>query len=656
MRSFLAMFCLILFLVGFGIYYGANIPVQKIAQNLLPLGIALVFVCSLCGLGWLLADRLVSAEDRWVQAIAAVAFGAGLTGVFNLITGLLFHYTATAFSLWHLLGLILFALALRRWKPFGLAAPARTSWNVMAIAVFAVFLIPMAPFFVAPEVSTDAITYHLLIPKIYLLHGKMHFLPLFVEASYPSLAELNYLPMLSLSGEIVCKCFHFWIGILVLLLISRLVKKVSPASGSLLAPALFLAMPVVVIHLGWAWNDFLFVMFILLSLYFLLEAHLLEMPGDAGARRRLGKQFLVAGIMAGLASWTKYTFVIYFLASLLLLLWGARKWKWNSAQYVYYFGGIALVAPFWLFQNWLFTGNPVYPFLNRIFGSPYWTEAANQYFIHHLRRYEIQDWNWTTYFTFPARITLRPGIIETHTGILPFAFIPLLLLRSPSRGYALLRAFLVCCILVWLLIQTETRSLLSVFAVFFCLASIQLQSDLWKTKLFKTVTIALIVPALAINFYIASITTHHLLDPVNYFLGLESRSHYLSRLSPGQQAFDYLNRDASVEKVLLVSLHGPFYLNQAYFFSDYSDPPIAEVLTQDTPSAEAIAQKFRRLKITHVVLNPVAYKKQQEDGLYSWTITERVRFETFIRKYCRQVAAFPDAFVFEFQSSNTGQE
>ena len=60
-----------------------------------------------------------------------------------------------------------------------------------------------------------------------------------MEASYPSLAEYNYLPMLMLGNDIVCKCFHFWVTMLCLVAIGRMVRAVSPGTPGLLAAALF---------------------------------------------------------------------------------------------------------------------------------------------------------------------------------------------------------------------------------------------------------------------------------------------------------------------------------------------------------------------------------------------------------------------------------
>ena len=138
-----------------------------------------------------------------------------------------------------------------------LASPAG-AWGVLSVGVLAMVLGVLVPFVVAPEASVDSLAYHLLIPKMCIEKGQMEHLPLFIESNYPNLVEYVYLPVLMLADEFVCKGIHFWMAIALLLHLGALSRALSPESSPLLAPALFAAMPVVAIHMGWAWNDFFF--------------------------------------------------------------------------------------------------------------------------------------------------------------------------------------------------------------------------------------------------------------------------------------------------------------------------------------------------------------------------------------------------------------
>ncbi len=635
---------LVLFATTLVLYVLRNQPLRHVAFHLLPLLISLGFVLSLCGIGVPLIRVLIPKQDKWIQILTSLAFGIGLTGAMNFALGLLGYFDPLLFLLWTATGLSLFAIASTRWWRPEKIRISHSGWSALAFAILAAFLIQDIPFVVAPEASTDSLAYHLLIPKMYLAAGKVYHLTLFVEAYYPSLVEYNYLPLLRLFDEIVCKCWHFWIGIAVLILLAQIVRKAAPRSNSLLGPALFVSMPVAAIHIGWAWNDFLYTLFVLLALFYLMQHHM------TAPEQRSKNDFLLCGIMVGLASWTKYTFVILFLAMLLLMLWGSRKWKWDRRQYWLFFLGIGLVAPFWLFQNWKFTDNPTYPFLNRIFQSPDWTETADRHFHNALRRWEIQSWHWTTFFTFPIHITLTPRLVDVHTGILPLVFIPLLLRKSSSRGISLLKGYVVASLLVWLVIQTETRSILSTLAVLFAVASVALQEIEWSRTWHATAVMTLIGAATASNLFFTLLTTHYLFSPVQYLLGKENKSQYLMRTADSQPSYHYLNTQPGVERVLLVGLHGPYYLNRPFFFSSFSDPPIAEVLTHEANTPEEIRQKIRRLGITHIVLNSTVYERENREGLYSWSPQQRERFQRFVLEQCRPVIRFGNDRIFEVRA------
>jgi len=639
LSRFLQLLWILLFAVALFSYYYWQIPLRFVAKNLTPLLFSLLHLFALVGLGWPFMRVLLRQQTKLIQFFCSLAFGIGLTGVFSFALGLAGHFNPILFIFWDAIGLLLLLVACALWRPFVVPEIKWSLWNVLGAGILLLFLVAQMPFVVAPEISTDAIAYHLLIPKMYLQQGNVYHLPLFVEAYYPSLAEYNYLPLLVLSDEIVCKTFHFWITIAVLVLLAHIVKRAHPGNYSLLlAPALFLSMPVTAIHMGWAWNDFLYTLFILLSLYFLISYH-------AGEKKQ-ARDLLIAGVLVGLASWTKYTFVLFFFTSLLLLLFGWRRWRWNVRHYLYFFLGIAVFSPFWILQNWMFTENPFYPFLNKLFQSPYWTETADRYFHNALRRWEIADWNWSTYFTFPIHITLKPRLVDIQTGILPLVFIPLLFLKATNKVVAFLKWYVVACVFVWLFIHTENRSILTVFAVLFCIASIGLEQIRWSSKKLQYLFAAGIIAATATNFYYTSLTTYYLFDPIRYFLGRETAAEYRSRLSESQRTFDYLNSIADAKRVVLVSIHVPYYLNRACLFSSFSDPPIAEVLSTGVKNIPDLVRKFRQMQITHIVINRDAYQKENQQNLYSWRREQRLLFEEFLLKHCVPVVRHGSDYVF----------
>lgn len=614
-----------------------NKPLYKIVLNLRPIGFALAFVISFIGIGAPLVRWLYKHPTKTDEILASFALGLGLTGLFTFVLGVLGIINVMLYALWTLCGLALFIyMIFRRWLPISLDLSGMTKQplSLLAIMIMIPFLLQLIPPLVSPVVSTDALEYHLLIPKIFFKMGKIDYIPSLLESNYPCLASYIYMLIMPLAGDIVCKSLHFWTGIFILLAMGRLITKTSPGTNRLLGPALYLSMPVFVIILGWAWNDAFFVFFLLLGIGYLLVYHL------ADPERRSPRSLFLAGTMAGLAFWMKYTFVMLLLVFVLLLLVAVLRWQWKWHQLLWFFLPIGLISMLVLVKNWIFTGNPVYPFLNNIFHSPYWTDAANEYFHHALTRWEMPDWNWSTYFLFPFRITLKPLLVDTHPGILPLVFIPLLFFRSSTKGVTFLKTFLVFSVLVWLVIQTETRSLLTMFAVFFCVTAVGIECMVWKYKAFRRPLVLFLCLAVLANLGITIVTNYQLTKPIAYMLGLETGKNFLHREAKSQMTYEWLNRNPAVGKVLLVGFFAPYYLEKNAYFSSVCDPPIAELLSNNIKDPKSVWEKFQGLGITHVAINEKQYKDDKRYGLYGWSTRQKKVFEDFIAQFCQPRVKF----------------
>ncbi len=631
---------IVLFAIVVIVYGTQHPPIRYIFLHLTPMAVAFGLMASMSGFGSVPVMIWMKDKNTAIRTLTSLAFGIGITGIFVGILGFFGLFRIELFSVWIVVGVALFVIALRSWCPHISFSYRPRGWDLLAVAALVLFLLAGLPFFVSPEVSRDATEYHLLIPAIWLRMGKIGYIPLLVESNYPPLAQLIYLMVFRVAGEIACKCVHFVMGAALLLLMGQISKKLNPKCSPYLAPLMFITMPVVYVLAGWAWNDLFFSFFILLSVYFLIEFH------AEATEKRNSANVLFAGISMGLAACTKYTFVLYFPAVFVLILIGVLRWQWHRKNIILFLLPVGILSLFWMIKNWSFTGNPVYPFLNEIFQSPYWTENADRYLKATLNRSEIGEWSWYTYIVFPFILTLKPQIIDVHTGILPLMLAFLLFRRSRSETEKILKMFLMLSILSWLFFQTINRSLIPVLAVVFCLGAAAIQEIRWQSVWLRRASMLLIAVSLALNFFIAMVSTYHLFDPFRYFIGLESKPQYLTRMSTGQPVYDELNRSKDVKQVMLVSLHNPLYLKARSLFSSCCDPPVAEALTAGTSSALAIAEKMKRLGISHIVVEKSTYSEENEKGLYSWSKEDQNRFEEFLLHHCIDIKRFQDFIIY----------
>ncbi|MCD4750714.1 MAG: glycosyltransferase family 39 protein [Thermoanaerobaculales bacterium] len=616
-------------------------PLAAITLKLIPIVFALTFVAAFAGLGAPVVRLLLPNASRSDQILISTAVGAGLTGAFTFLPGLIGIVNPSLYAAWTLLGLAMFGwYAIRHWR-HGL--PGRAfggALSAVAAAIIGINLLQLLPMLVSPVVSTDAMEYHLMIPQIILSNGQIFPLPSLVESNYPSLAPYIYLLVMPLAGDVACKALHFWAGIGLLGAIALLVKRIAPNSNRLLAPALYLSMPVAVCIFGWAWNDNLFVLFVLLALGQILDYH--EDPEHRGAVRHL----LVAGILLGLAAWTKYTIVMVLLALAPLFLLSIWRWRWKWRHLIVLAAPIGIISLLVFVKNWAFTGNPFYPFLHRLFPSPYWSDVSTTYFHEALRRWEIADWKWHTVVTFPYHLVLRPLLIDVHTGIFPLVAFPFVFMRSVSRGQTFLKAFLVCFLLSWYLIQTETRSLLALLAVLFVVASPNLESAVFAPALRRRpALLTLVVGALA-SLAITVVSTSIMTQSIEYFFGLETRRQFLVREAEAYPILDWLNTQDEVATTVLVGLKRPYYATKAILFSAFADPPIAQALTGGEGAADDLVLRLRGIGVTHIVVDFDEYEQDHAECLYSWDDSRREVFEEVLATHCRSVMQFGSTTIY----------
>jgi hypothetical protein len=222
----------------------------------------------------------------------------------------------------------------------------------------------------------------------------------------------------------------------------------------------------------------------------------------------------------------------------------------------------------------------------------------------------------------------------------------LLFFRSFNKGITFLKTFLVFSIPVWLLIQTETRSLLTMLAVFFCVAVIGFERMAWKHKTFRRPLVFFLSLAILANLCLTIVTNYQLTKPISYMLGMETRKTFLSREAKSQRTYEWLNRNPVVGKVLLVGFFGPYYLEKPHYFSSVCDPPIAEQLSNGIKDPESLWKKFRSLGITHVAINEKQYKHDKHHGLYGWSAEQKKVFEDFIAQFCQSTVKFGEEVIY----------
>lgn len=212
-----------------------------------------------------------------------------------------------------------------------------------------------------PEISFDALWYHLTIPKLFLLNHSIFHIPgnLLYYSDMPKLTEMLYIGALSLGNETIAKLLHFLFGVLTLIAIYKITLKFTSQKLALIAVLIFYSNLVV----GWesitAYVDLARSFFEIMTLWGFLN----------WMEKKNTKWLFVSALMIGLAISTKLLALeslIIFL-SIQVYMYTCRKIRLKELVKnisIFIVTVIVVTLPWFLF-SYFNTDNFLYPFLSK---------------------------------------------------------------------------------------------------------------------------------------------------------------------------------------------------------------------------------------------------------------------------------------------------
>lgn len=345
----------------------------------------------------------------------------------------------------------LLALVARR----ALAPPGARLWLSSLPLRFAMLLVWLHLLVVGfPEMGHDALAMHLAIPHVIAAEGRWSFdVTRFIWAVMPMNADWLYTAAWFLGGEAAARLFNVATLLLTAAIVFVWSRPRFGGAAASFAALLWLSLPLSFLESASA--------FIELPLAFVCAATLV-VTTEAFRRGRPG-DWLLAAVLFGSAVATKMPALL--LAPGLLLIGSAQYvalrrdpagpwWQHRSARELLLGLGLAaavatlFAAPPYV-NAWLRTGNPVFPFFNALFRSPYFETASsftNPLFVHPI--------GWTSFIDLSlrsSRFLESPG--DGALGIALMVLVPLAALVAVARrdvsALMLLAVALLFCLLVF---------------------------------------------------------------------------------------------------------------------------------------------------------------------------------------------------------------
>jgi 4-amino-4-deoxy-L-arabinose transferase-like glycosyltransferase len=572
--------------------------------------IAVAAVACAFGMRLLAAARTLQSTSLLERAVFGAGIGLGALAYLVLAIGLL------GWLYWWAMLAIVVSFAAIAWRELGsLVAGAgrgirqffsrQASIGGVAVTAFLLVMILLAVLGALAPSSVndwDGLSYHLAVPKLYLQAHAIHYIGWLSHSNFPFTMEMLYSLGLALGGQGGAKLFDTLCGVLVLLAMVAFAASHWERRHGALAALVFLSAPVIAWEATSGLNDLAAALFTLLSLY----AFVNWWSGR-------GEGWLaVAGVLCGFDLGIKATalalagFLVVAALYHRIVTERAGTGAGLRTAGLFLLITIAVALP-WYVKAYVWTGNPVYPFLYNIFGGKYWTpEAARLYreeqlgfgMGHSLPAFLLGPWNLTMHGNMFSNFPTRP-LMYTAIGPLFLALLPgLLLLGRPDRRVKFLLIYCLAGYTAWFVLSQHIRYAIPFLpAVALCAGYAGSEIARKAAKELRPVAIGaiLLVCMLSLAIFVVLVA-----ESVPVALGMESQAAYLTRTLDGLYTMaQEINALPSGSKVIMYGETRGFYFDTPYMWGNHHHNMIPY---ERLENVDQLMASYRALGVTHVLM------------------------------------------------------
>ena len=506
----------------------------------------------------------------------------------------------------------------------GLSATEKLLAVYLIFAWALVFVLSLAP---PSGADYDSLVYHLAAPAQYSHAGRVLELPFDHHSYFPFTLEMLYGVALQLRGPVFAKLFHWLMLPLGALVLVALGQRAGSRVGGLFGACLFTSLPMTLIEATTAYVDLGFAAFV--------AAAVLCFAGAPTANRTHNLAW--SGAFCGFCLGTKYFgWLILGFLGVWLLIETLKTKPTSGARGVFLFAALALaIGGAWYARNWIWVGNPVYPFAYGLFGGRGWTAQMARLYDESQAIYGFGRAP-ADLVLLPFRLAMTPlnvggyenlglrgqplwplipgPIIGDQTGLFDvpalffvtfpgpaiFAFgLPALLARHKPRPIILAASLFLFLWIFWALTSQQVRYLFPALALLSVVGGWGMAQ--WAPKL----RLARWIGGLSLAAWL-------LLAPLfvarqaggswKVITGAQTPEDYLTRTFAGYNAMQWINETAPPDaRVAVYGEPRDFYLNRPYFWADDGHNELIDYPKIATGAQLATALKARGA--TYVLAN-----------------------------------------------------
>ena len=434
------------------------------------------------------------------------------------------------------------------------------------------------PALLLPIIDSDGLRYHLALPKLFLLTGKIFLYPWDSAGAYPQSVEALSLLAMQLGPAETAKWLHFGVFCLG---VTALVYFVGGRLGGPAAGWSYAVAPVVLAGASAAFVDGFVVLHIMTATLLL---------------RRRSSPWAVGLALAG-AAWTKYSAAPAMAGLVVFALLSVPRKKVLRNLVALCLPSLLMLTPLAL-RNVLETGDPFYPVLGSVIGveHPEIDPIVGRVVAH---RHPDN----------PGPLGIPwgiPGADAEPDEIVGWHFLPALLLWPlfwRDRRVRLASALILPYLLTGFWIEPSMRLALPLLPGLATVIGVAVDAVEGRAgrRAGVSVFVLLILVTLPL-LRIDRLPAGRVILP--YLRGEISRQEVLDRLVPGARAARWINAQPEAGKVLAMDFPAPFLFDRPWICEGLYNRPVLSLWLDEYRSGEALEAKLAAENVRFIVVTP----------------------------------------------------
>ncbi|MBP7652860.1 hypothetical protein KA977_05515 [Candidatus Dependentiae bacterium] len=487
----------------------------------------------------------------------------------------------------------------------------------------------------APVASLDGLTYHLPLPKIYLAEQQIIPVDYLFYSFFPQFAEMFFMYGLYFENPVFSQLFHWYFYFLTLLVIYRFSKVfIKSEVFCLIAVLFFCSAPAINRLAGYTKNEFFLIFYSILSIYSFYKYF---------TEKKCCWLFFTL-MFCAVSNNIKYHGIINSAIMIIIIFIHfimTRHYSYLKNILAFLFIFIILSCPFYL-RNYIYIGNPVYPFLNNIFGIKQTQfnnipqireiETNTNNMVRHFKETKMKSNPLINFIKFPYQVSIKfqtydfwkyslsPLFYIFYCSIFAMAFF---IDRTELRKLVYIFVYAVLFIILIYFNAPRSRYILPAYPVL-CVAGtyffyrLFLMGSCWK--IFSIANILLFFVVILINYPL--LAGQHI-SRYKVITGIEPEDKYLEKrfYADGEfyQAVKWTNENIDSSKKFFIVHQQTFYFNREFLLGYSPSLTLSPVNINNVKNHEDFILKMKENRISYIFFSEKYAKR------FSYNITDLIK-------------------------------